>query len=76
MLYMEYVSGSKLKMAGKTSLQELWIPQNQTFEEVIEMENLQIKIPEELYNSLKALGYQDRDIYWEGSQIVILFWNS
>ena len=54
---------SKGCLAGKTSLQELLIPQNQTFEEVIEIENIQIKIPEELYNSLKALGYQDRDIY-------------
>ncbi len=36
------------------------------------MENLQIKIPEELYNSLKALGYQDRDIEREFLEDVVL----
>lgn len=29
------------------------------------MADLQIKIPEELYNFLKVLGYQDRDIEGE-----------
>lgn len=40
--------------------------------EVIEMPNLQIKIPEELYNSLKALGYQDQDIEREFLEDVVL----
>jgi len=40
--------------------------------EVIDMANLQIKIPEELYNSLKALGYQDRDIEREFLEDVVL----
>lgn len=36
------------------------------------MPNLQIKIPEELYNSLKALGYQDQDIEREFLEDVVL----
>ena len=40
--------------------------------EVIEMPTLQIKIPEELYNSLKALGYQDQDIEREFLEDVVL----
>src|SRR3972149_251299 len=40
--------------------------------EVIEMASLQIKIPEELYSSLKALGYQDQDIEREFLEDVVL----
>ena len=36
------------------------------------MPTLQIKIPEELYNSLKALGYQDQDIEREFLEDVVL----
>lgn len=36
------------------------------------MVNLQVKIPEELYNSLKALGYQDDDIEREFLDDVVL----
>lgn len=36
------------------------------------MPSLQIKIPEELYNSLKALGYQDQDIEREFLEDVVL----
>ncbi|HHT9122234.1 MAG TPA: UPF0175 family protein [Candidatus Wunengus sp. YC63] len=36
------------------------------------MPNLQIKIPEELYNSLKVLGYQDHDIEREFLEDVVL----
>lgn len=36
------------------------------------MPSLQIKIPEELYNSLKALGYQDQDIEREFLEDVVV----
>ncbi|HHT9113286.1 MAG: UPF0175 family protein [Planctomycetes bacterium] len=36
------------------------------------MASLQIKIPEELYSSLKALGYQDQDIEREFLEDVVL----
>ncbi len=36
------------------------------------MVNLQVKIPEELYNTLKALGYQDDDIEREFLDDVVL----
>ncbi|MBF8275362.1 MAG: hypothetical protein HW390_435 [Candidatus Brocadiaceae bacterium] len=36
------------------------------------MPGLQIKIPEELYNSLKALGYQNEDIEREFLEDVVL----
>lgn len=36
------------------------------------MVNLQVKVPEELYNSLKALGYQNDDIEREFLDDVVL----
>ncbi len=36
------------------------------------MASLQIKVPEELYNSLKALGYQDQDIERELLEDVVV----